>query len=126
MTKPEKCICGTYPEIKKESHVYGGGRYKGGTRSTWWEARCKTAFPGQCRCRGKGDTEEDAIKEWNERVRKVTERKNAEDKLLYDLEHSAYKNHAGEEGREHALGRLLRDVAWLKEQIIEMRKEAKQ
>ncbi len=89
-TKAKRCTCGGYPKIEEETHFYGGGRHKGAERSESWEAHCK----GKNCCRrvsrrhGVFETEEEVVEAWNERVTRAEERRDAPDKMIYDLEQS--------------------------------------
>lgn len=101
--KPKRCVCGNYPKVEMETHYYGGGRYKGQTRIDSWEAICtgKDCCQRAYKRRGIFKTEKEAVAAWNEAVSRVEERRDAPDRLIYDLEHS------GDDVKK-ALARLLK------------------
>ncbi len=101
--KAKRCTCGGYPEIKQETHLYGGGRYKGKTRVDSWEAACKgkNCYVSAYKRHGVFKTEQEVITAWNEAVAEDEERRDAPDKMIYDLEQS-------DDIVQRALARLLK------------------
>ncbi len=102
----KKCTCGGMPTIKKKVSYTGGGRYKGKTRHESWKAHC-------CNCSQQvleyPETEAEAIKLWNEEVLEAEARRDAPDKLIYNLEYLEYSyDSKGAERRDRALARILR------------------
>ncbi len=107
--KPKQCICGSYPKIEQTTNFYGGGRYKGKTRSDSWNAHCKGK---DCHCqvyknRGVFETKAKVIDAWNKNVTKHQARLDAPDKLIYDLENS-------DDDIKKALARILKTVEQIK------------
>lgn len=104
-SKAKQCTCAKYPELKQETHWYGGGRYKGQDRSVSWVARCKGKNCCQMAYKRRGvfETEQEAITAWNEAVTKDEERRDAPDKMIHDLEHS-------DDIVRQALARILKAV----------------
>ena len=88
--KAKRCTCGEYPKIEEETHLYGGGRYRGKTRVDSWEAACKgkNCYIRAYKRRGVFKTEQEVITAWNERLTRAEERRDAPDKMIYDLEQS--------------------------------------
>ncbi len=121
-TKPKQCICGKYPEIEKKVGHYGGGRYKAGDRSEWWEARCRGCY----RRAGNQPSRQAVIDAWNARVLKDRARRDAKDKLAYDLERASgsWRYHSTT-NVDRALARLLKDVQEIKEQVTRLADAAK-
>ncbi len=99
----EQCTCGHYPKIEKEVHFYGGGRYKGQTRSESWIARCRGENCCQMAYKRRGvfETKEEAVGAWNDAITSAKARQDAPDTLIFDLENSR-------DDVKRALARLLR------------------
>lgn len=100
-----RCVCGSYPKVEMKTNFYGGGRYRGATRSESWEAVCEGegCYHRSYKRRGVFKTKAEVVKAWNEEIIESQARLDAPDKLLYDLDQS-------DDQVKEALARILRAV----------------
>lgn len=103
--RPMRCICGNYPKVEMVTNFYGGGRYRGATRSESWQAVCEGQDCWRRAYKGRGvfKTEAEVVVGWNKDIIEEQARLDAPDKLLYDLDQS-------DDIVKEALARILRAV----------------